>query len=186
MKKTILFLWRIEEKILSLQYNFYKKNTLNLSINIMQHTTPFRRLPSEAELLRMRQQEIEEKKQERERQKQEQALALSQMADDLLWLIKQEQGRYQWIGTKRDLVEMTHKVWRQDVVFDAMGRVLPFLHLLHRVCTLLGIAMPKKPTAMLDTISHRKRQDQLSMVNRYARIIKAGSPRPIFRFLRAA
>ena len=186
MKKTILFLWRIEEKILSLQYNFYKKNTLNLSINIMQHTTPFRRLPSEAELLRMRQQEIEEKKQERERQKQEQALALSQMADDLLWLIKQEQGRYQWIGTKRDLVEMTHKVWRQDVVFDAMGRVLPFLHLLHRVCTLLGIAMPKKPTAMLDTISHRKRQDQLSMVNRYARIIKASSSRPILRFLRAA
>ena len=139
----------------------------------MQQTTPFRRLPSEAELLRMRQQEIEEKKQERERQKQEQALALSQMADDLLWLIKQEQGRYQWIGTKRDLVEMTHKVWRQDVVFDAMGRVLPFLHLLHRVCTLLGI-------------SHRKRQDQLSMVNRYARIMKDSSPRPILRFLRAA
>ena len=105
-------------------------------------------------------------------EKWEKERAGKEMEKDLLWLLEQRKGMYQWIGTKRDLVEMTHCVWLRDVVFDPMGRVLPFIHLLHRVCCIVDVPMPKKPTAMLDTISHRKNQELLSMTCRYVRIMR--------------
>lgn len=105
-------------------------------------------------------------------EKWEKEMACKEMEKDLLWLLEQKKEKYVWIGTKRDLVELTHDVWLRDVVFDPMGRVLPFIHLLHKVCDVVGMEMPKKPTAMLDTISHRKKQEVLNMVSRYVRILR--------------
>lgn len=112
------------------------------------------------------------------------------MEADLLWLIRQKEGKYRWIGTKRELVEMTHRVWLRNVVFDPTGRVMPFTHLLRRVCEVVGMEVPKKPTAMLDNIVHRKNHDLLCMEQRYLRIIESMEEegvqeRPIQRFLAA-
>ena len=116
--------------------------------------------------------------------------ALCALENDLLWLLERTPADgYRWMSTKRDLVEMTHEVWLRNVVFDSMGRVKPFIHLLRQVCRIVGVDMPKKPTAMLDSIAHRKDQEHFSIVNRYVQILRSiqrldgGNSRPIMRFL---
>jgi len=119
---------------------------------------------------------------------QEKEQALCAMEADLLWLLNEgESRRYKWTSTKRDLVEFVHVVWLRDVVYDSVGRVLPFTYLLRKVCDIVGVAEPKKPTAMLDTIAHRKNQEKLCITHRYMRILQdmpcTGTPRPILRFM---
>ena len=117
--------------------------------------------------------------------------ALRAMEADLLWLLNEgESRRYKWTSTKRDLVEFVHVVWLRDVVYDSVGRVLPFTYLLRKVCDIVGVAEPKKPTAMLDTIAHRKNQEKLCITHRYMRILQdmqhmqhPAPPRPILRFM---
>lgn len=121
--------------------------------------------------------------------------ALRTMENDMLWLLEQKGSKgYRWASTKRDLVEMVHEVWLRGVVYDFTGRVLPFTHLLKRVCDIVGVAVPKKPTSMLDNIAHRKDQEHLAITNRYMQILRSmhrndpqlslfNDERPILRFL---
>ena len=88
-----------------------------------------------------------------------------------------------WVGPQSDLVELTHIMWRRDMVLDCYGRPVTYRSLIKNLCEVLHIPCPKNPTAVLNNISNRKFSTS-SLYCRCAIIMKAdGSRNPLERFV---
>jgi len=99
----------------------------------------------------------------RQEYKQRKARAMQLMADDFDWLLAQPPGRYEWVASKKWLIE-----WANDVggyrggTMDEMLRPIPVCRLYERCFGVLGMELPKKPSASLSKLRWQEKRNDIS------------------------
>jgi hypothetical protein len=79
------------------------------------------------------------------------------MREGFLFLMKVEEGDgMSWNSTMSDLIELCHAMWLEGLAVDGLGQPLTFTSLLHRMCEVLHMTMPRNHTAVVNNIRRRK------------------------------
>lgn len=100
---------------------------------------------------------------------------LRQMGDDLQWLISQEPGRYRWISTQRDLLELVDIVWQQERCRDEQGRPLSRRELVDLAFRAVSRLPPRHVACLVQRIRNRSRPS-LSLFCRYEQAAAPHTP----------
>lgn len=96
----------------------------------------------------------------------------------LLDLSPNQQTR--WMGTKTDLLEMTHLIYETGEIKDEMGRPATFLWLVRRVCNNLHVSVPCNPNTLVSKAMQRKNVQQAPLLERYGwQLFNRNNPEPL-------
>lgn len=100
--------------------------------------------------------------------KEELAALKEKIVDDFAELMRcSPEHRLYWMGTKRDLVELSHIVWESGRLLDERGMPLGFNDIVRRVFRILHATPPSRPSGVLDKIRRRKNIRVRPLIDRY-------------------
>lgn len=110
--------------------------------------------------------------QNREEYKERKELAMKQMVKDFLWLLEQPPGKYEWLASKKWLIE-----WANDVggyqcpndgeegvqtLTDELLRPLPVCRLYELCFGVLDMSLPRHPSASLSKLREQEKRRDVS------------------------
>lgn len=98
--------------------------------------------------------------QNREEYKERKEKAMQLMADDFDWLLSQPSGKYEWLASKKLLIEWVNDVGGYLGLTDELLRPIPVCRLYERCFGVLGESLPRHPSASLSKLrGQEKRHD---------------------------
>lgn len=97
----------------------------------------------------------------REEYKERKERAMKQMADDFAWLLSQPPGKYEWLASKKWLIEWANDVGGyREAPTDELLRPVPVCRLYELCFGALGVPLPRHPSASLSKLrGQEKRRD---------------------------
>ena len=98
----------------------------------------------------------------REEYKQRKARAMQLMADDFDWLLAQPPGRYEWLASKKWLIEWANDVGGYRGAVDEMLRPIPVCRLYERCFGVLGVTLPRHPATSLNKLRMQEKRNDVS------------------------
>jgi len=84
------------------------------------------------------------------------------MADDLDWLLSQPPGKYEWLASKKWLIEWANDVSGYSGRMDELLRPIPVCRLYERCFGALGLSLPRHPSASLSKLRGQEKRHDVS------------------------
>lgn len=98
----------------------------------------------------------------RELYQERKAQALSLMTDDYDWLMQQPMGSYEWLASKKWLVEWVYDVGCHRSVRDELLRPIPLSHLYAESFEHLGLPAHHQPSTLLSKLKTLEQRHDIS------------------------
>lgn len=100
--------------------------------------------------------------QNKEEYKERKAKAMQLMADDFDWLLAQPSGKYEWLASKKWLIEWVNDVGGYRGPTDELLRPIPVCRLYERCFEALGVSLPRRPSASLSKLRGQEKRHDVS------------------------